>query len=128
MNNFPTEDPEFVQPSCEHCGLAIRSGSFELEKTHHRFETPSASGLVVGGTEGIERPRGFIPLSFSDGWYHDDPRGSAPMVMGRGDHLIIPAVINNARHTHATDYLRQERNWRMNELEKRAHLGAQFED
>lgn len=128
MNNFPIEDPTLVQPSCDHCGLPIRSGSFRLETPHHRFETPTASGLVVGGVEGIERPRPFINLGFSEGWLHDDPRGSGPMALGRGDHLIIPAATSNARHTHATDYMRQERNWRMDEEERRAHLGAQFKD
>jgi hypothetical protein len=127
MTDFPIEDPTLVQPSCAECGLPIRSGSFRLETPHHRFETPTDSGLVVGGVEGIERPRPFINLGFSEGWLHDDPRGSGPMALGRGDHEITPAAFG-PRHSHATDYERQLRSWRMNEMEKRAHLGDQFKD
>ena len=120
MSDFPIEDPTLVQPSCAECGLPIRSTSFQLETPHYRFETPTDSGMVVGGTEGIERPRPFINLGFSDGWLHDDPRGSR-------DHEITPAAFG-PRHSHASDYERQLRNWRMAEAEKRAHLGKQFKD
>lgn len=125
MNNNPIDDPTLVQPHCAECGLPIRSQSFQLETHHHRFEIPTPNGLVVGGTEGIEHPRGFVRLGFSEGWVHDDPRGTPPMILGRGDHEITPQAFG-PRHTHETDYERQLRNWRMEQMISRAHLGEQF--
>lgn len=109
------DDPTLVQPHCAECGLPIRSQSFGLETPHYRFETPTPHGVVVGGTEGIERPRSFMPGAR---WIHDDPRGV-------WDHEIGPQAFG-PRHTHETDYERQLRNWRMEQMISRSHLGDQF--
>lgn len=105
------------QPSCAECGLPIRSDSFELETPHFRHEVQGQGGMVVMGTPGIPRPR---PFRGYGGWLHDDPRGVR-------DHVIEPRAFG-PRHTHETDYERQLRAWRMNEMEQKAHLGEQFKD
>lgn len=108
------EDPSLVQPNCADCGLPIRSASFDVVKTTHRYEQPTAGGLVTRFVEGEPTP---IRRAANE-WRHDDPRAT-------NDHRPTPAAYG-PRHTHDTDYERQERNWRMQELEKRAHLGEQF--
>ena len=112
------EDPTLKQPHCAECGLAIRSRSFELETPHHQYEYKTPGGIVRGGGEGVERPRDFRPLGFSEGWLHDDPRGVP-------DHEITPQSWRS-RRAHEDDYERQMMNWRMAEVEKKAHLGRQF--
>ena len=74
-----------------------------------------------GGAEGLPRPKPFNSSVFrgtSGQWHHDDPRAT-------DDHRPEPGAWG-PRHTHESDYERQERNWRMEELEKRHHLGEQF--
>jgi hypothetical protein len=107
-------DPSLVQPTCSECGLGIRSESFDVVKTTHRFEQPTANGVETRFVEGEPQPLRRAVNS----WRHDDPRAT-------NDHSVTPAAYG-PRHTHDTDYERQERNWRMQELEKRTHLGGQF--
>lgn len=119
------EDPTLVQPKCRECGLPIRSTSFEVRTPHYRHEIPTQSGVVVSGMTGVPTPRPFIQLSSDSGWLHDDPRGEGPQVFGGRGHVIAPQEFG-PRHTHETDYERQMRNWQMNQLEQKAHLGQQF--
>lgn len=111
------QDPTLSQPLCQECGLPIRSTSFELQTPHHRHEVKGQGGMVVMGTAGIPAPRPFITLSPSSGWLHDDPRGVR-------DHPIYPQ--NWTPHTHESDYERQLRNWQLEQLEQKSHLGKQF--
>lgn len=123
------EDPTLVQPKCRECGLPIRSTSFEVVTPHYRHEIETPHGVVVSGMSGIPAPRPFLHLNHEDGWLHDDPRGEGPQVFGGRGHVIAPQEFG-PRHSHATDYERQMREWRMNELEKKhqqsQHLGPQF--
>lgn len=107
-------DPSLVQPICAECGLGIRSQSFDVVTTMHRFEHPTANGIETRMVEGVPKP---IKRATNE-WKHDDPRAV-------NDHRPTPAAYG-PRHTHDTDYERQERNWRMQELENRSHLGEQF--
>lgn len=109
-----TLDPSFSQTTCDGCGLPIRSASFDLVSDMIRYENPTSGGLVASTAHGLPKP---IKRQVNE-WVHDDPRATT-------DHRPYPAAYG-ARHTHDTDYERQERNWRMQELEKRAHLGEQF--
>lgn len=108
------EDPSLVQPTCGECGLPIRSESFDVTTTMHQYEHPTANGIETRFVEGEPQPI----RRATNQWRHDDPRAT-------NDHRATPAAYGPI-HTHDTDYERQERNWRMRELEKRAHLGQQF--
>lgn len=118
------EDPTIRQPHCAECGLGIRSQSFELIEPHHSFEQKTKGGLVRGGAVGLPQPRPFVNLG-SSGWMHDDPRASGPTAHEIGDHRVAPQAFG-PRHTHETDYERQHRNWRMQQMEARGTLGRQF--
>lgn len=119
------EDPTLVQPKCRGCGLHIRSSSFEVQTPHYRHEIPTQNGVVVSGMSGVTTPGPFIQLNSDDGWLHDDPRGGGPQIFDRKNHLIAPQEFG-PHHTHAADYERQMRNWQMDQLERKNHLGQQF--
>jgi hypothetical protein len=108
-------DPSFSQPNCSDCGLPIRSASFDLVSDMHRYDKPTSGGIVAATAHGLPKP---IKRQVNE-WAHDDPRAV-------NDHRPIPAAYG-ARHTHDSDYERQERSWRMSEMEKRAYLGQQFQ-
>lgn len=119
------EDPTLVQPKCRECGLPIRSTSFEVITPHYRHTVDTPNGRMVLGTSGVPTPRPFLQLGYETGWLHDDPRGEGPQVLGGKGHIIAPQEFG-PRHTHETDYERQMREWKMNEMEQKAHLGDQF--
>lgn len=108
-------DPSLSQATCDGCGLPIRSASFDLVSDMIRYENPTSGGLVASMAHGVPKP---IKRAVNE-WIHDDPRATS-------DHRPSPAAYGG-QHTHDSDYERQERNWRMQELEKRAHLGGQFQ-
>lgn len=116
------EDPTIRQPHCAECGLGIRSQSFQVEEPYYQYTEQTEGGLVRRGAVGLPRPRPFAAGAI---WVHDDPRGTAPVILGRGDHVIEPQAFG-PRHTHETDYERQLRNWRMQQMEARGNLGKQF--
>jgi len=105
-------DPTLSQPHCDDCGLPIRSESFELVSDTHRYEQSTKDGIITRYVDGIPYP---IRRQVNE-WRHDDPRGVR-------DHRPTPQEWG---HTHDSDYERQERNWRMEQLEAKAHLGQQF--
>ncbi len=108
------EDPTLKQPLCGDCGLPIRSTSFDVVTTTHRYEQNSSGGVENRYVEGMP-----TPIRRSGGqWVHDDPRAE-------NDHRPTPQAFGPS-HTHDTDYERQEREWRMRELESKMHLGQQF--
>lgn len=116
------EDPTIKQPHCAECGLPIRSQSFEVHKPHIPYTVKGKGGIIRSGAEGVEQPKEFAPAIWahtSGGWVHDDPRGVR-------DHNIEPQYFG-PKHTHATDYERQLRNWNMEQMEARSHLGKQFQ-
>lgn len=108
-------DPSIVQSTCADCGLPIRSESFGLSAIEHRFEQPTDNGVETRFVTGELSP---IKRQVNE-WRHDDPRVSDHPFKG---HRATP--LENTSHD--ADYERQERAWRMNEMEKRHHLGQQF--
>lgn len=108
------EDPTLKQPLCADCGLPIRSDSFHVSNTLHRFEQPTSRGIETRFVEGEPSP---VRRAVNE-WVHDDPRAEH-------DHRPTPQAFGPS-HTHDTDYERQEREWRMRELERKLHLGQQF--
>lgn len=106
-------DPTLSQPTCSECGLPIRSDTFELHTPLHTFHIKTPGGIITRYVSGIPSP---IRRQVNQ-WRHDDPRASF-------DHPAEPFEFTS----HDADFERQERNWRLEELEKKAHLGRQFRD
>lgn len=108
-------DPTITQPTCSECGLNIRSENFQLKETTHRFEQGSPGKQENRYVHGIPSP-----MNVNVGqWRHDDPRVTDHPFKG---HRASPME----KTSHDADYERQERLWRMKQLEDRSHLGPQF--
>ena len=108
-------DPTITQPTCAECGLNIRSENFQLKETTHSFEQGSPEQRENRYVFGIPSP-----MNVNIGqWRHDDPRVT--------DHPFKCHRAYPMQNTsHDADYERQERLWRMKQLEDRSHLGPQF--
>jgi hypothetical protein len=99
------------QHTCSECGLPIRSESFALDTTIHRYEEPTKNGVETRYVEGLPKPL----RRATNRWLHDDPRAS-------GDHRAEPLL----RASHDEDYERQTQEWSRAQAEARDHLGEQF--